>query len=188
MADEELLADKGYLTCVRAGKIKAEDIEIVKLSVGSKAAQIGDVLTHVGESYKNVDLCGAGEEVAGFLLDLHQRVDQADFTIDDTITDGLYVKMFKKRAGGSGVTLALKLENVAVAHVDGQKVYSRALGEVGLAYVASTFDASADGDPTDTEIKAESDKIMAQTKGEVGRFRDAFTGDGTDAKVTLVEV
>lgn len=189
MADQELFGDKGYLSPIISGheNIKESDIDTRTLSVSADTAQIGDIVTQDAETWPAVDLCQAGESPLGMIIKLTDNEDMPTYTTPDTaLTDGLRVQvlLFKRSIGA---TIALKLAAGAVAHVDGDKVVAAAAGEVlkSVSTLAlSTGDTYTDA-AVNAAVNAEAERLE---QGYIGKFRDNFTGDGSDAKVTLVEV
>jgi len=182
MADEELYATKGYLDPIRSGhhNLKESDFETPTLSVGGNTAQIGDIVTMDGETWPAVDLCQAGENPYGVIVDLFDRQDITNFTVDTAITDGTKVKVVKIRRG-IGIVVAMKLAPGAVAHIPGDRAVAAAAGEI----LKSVAGLSTSNTYTDAAVNAEIDRLE---QGYIGKFADSLTGHATDAKVTLVEI
>lgn len=138
MATEDM-DDYGFQRIIRSvgaiKRIKDSDYDIVTLSVGSKVARAGHIITTANEVYPAVDQAVTGDEYAyGIILEPLYPDDESNYTIDSTITDGVKVRVLKIGAGyRRGIQVAVFSEASQGAVVKGQQmVIGTSAGQVAL--------------------------------------------------------
>jgi hypothetical protein len=168
MADETLFGTRGYVSPIVAGQdlLTEKNFDTVTIKTGLTTAKAGDIVTHEGETYPDVDLRGTGEQIAGILIE--QVVPNNETDDPDTVTvAGDYWKMLKLPIP-VGVRVAMFTVGVQTI-VKGSPMYAGAAGRILLwAYVTD-------------------DEETATTAANIGVSTEAEAGHATEERIVVVE-
>ena len=176
MADQTMKADLGFLSVIRKGVPRPEDLDILTLSVGGNTAKAGHVVTINGETYPNCDLAITTDtEAYGIILEPVYPDNISNYDLDTAITDGELVRVLKVYPGGSsrGIQVAVFLEAKAgpVALVPGDQV---AIGTEAGKVRKFLYTNATEATDTQTEV--------------IGKAAQAHAGDATNDKILIIEV
>ena len=169
-------ADLGFVSVIRKGTPRPEDLDILTLSVGGNTAKAGHIVTINGETYPACDLAITTDtEAYGIILEPVYPDNISDYDLDTAITDGELVRVLKLKPGGTGrgLQVAVFLEAAAgpIALVPGDQV---AIGtEAGKAR-KFVYTNATEATDAPTEV--------------IGVAAQAHAGHATDDKILIIEV